>query len=85
MKNTVLSPTTNLEWKHKGGQQHVCKGTSQQSFQVATECRGERYYMRMKAKLFEGKSEAGANHLRTEGKMLRCCIGRLVFCCLQSA
>ena len=29
------------------------------------------YYMRMKAKLLEGKSEARANHLRTEGKMLR--------------
>nr|DAM35737.1 MAG TPA: hypothetical protein [Caudoviricetes sp.] len=40
--------------------------------------------MRMKATLLEGKSEAGANHLHTEGKMLRWCIGGLVFCCLQS-
>lgn len=34
--------------------------------------------MRMKATLLEGKSEAGANHLHTEGKMLRWCIGGLV-------
>ena len=48
------------------GQQHVGKDTSQRSFQAATECRGERLCMRMKAILPKGQSEAGANHLLNE-------------------
>lgn len=80
-----LSSTTNLAWKHSGGQKHVCKGTSQQNFQAATECRDERFCMRMKAILPKGQSEAGANHLPNEMEDDTLVFRRIVFCCLQFA